>query len=55
LVIGGEHAGFAMKTRLIEALRSWGREVEDLGSFDQEAVDFPDIAEAVGRSGRALP
>jgi ribose 5-phosphate isomerase B len=56
LVVGGDHAGFVLKGRLIEALRSWGHAVEDVGSHSPEPVDFPDIARAVGRAvtdGRA--
>jgi ribose 5-phosphate isomerase B len=60
LAIGGDHAGFVLKTRMIEALRTWGHEVEDLGSFDPAPVDFPDIARAVcaavtdGRAERGI-
>ena len=56
LVVGGDHAGFTLKGRLIDALRSWGYPVEDVGSYSAEPVDFPDIALAVCRAvteGRA--
>jgi ribose 5-phosphate isomerase B len=60
LAIGGDHAGFVLKGRLIEALQAWDYEVEDLGSFDPAPIDFPDIARAVcsavttGRAERGI-
>jgi len=47
VAIGGDHAGFALKGPLKEALVAWGHEVEDFGSHTAEPVDFPDIAQAV--------
>lgn len=47
LAVGGDHAGFGLKGRVIEALRTWGHDVEDLGSYTPAPVDFPDIARAV--------
>lgn len=47
LAIGSDHAGFQLKGPLIEALRNWGHDVEDLGTFTPEPVDFPLIAKAV--------
>jgi ribose 5-phosphate isomerase B len=56
LVVGGDHAGFRLKGPVVEALRSWGHDVRDVGTHSPEPVDFPDIAarvcEAV-RSGEA--
>jgi ribose 5-phosphate isomerase B len=60
LAIGGDHAGFVLKQRVIESLRGWGYEVDDLGSHTPEPVDFPDIAVAVcgavtgGRAERGI-
>jgi ribose 5-phosphate isomerase B len=56
LAIGGDHAGFPMKTEIMEFLRRLGHEVENCGSYDPAPVDFPDIARAVCervRDGRA--
>ena len=47
IAIGGDHAGFSLKVKLVEFLRSKGHEVEDFGSFDPNPVDFPDIAKEV--------
>ncbi len=60
LAVGGDHAGFPLKQPVIDALKSWGHEVSDLGAFSTEPVDFPDIARAVcaeitrGRTERAV-
>ena len=56
LALGGDHAGFALKQRMVDSLREWGHEVDDLGSHTPDPVDFPDIAVAVCRAvtgGRA--
>jgi ribose 5-phosphate isomerase B len=50
LVIGGDHAGFALKGRLTTELAAWGHEVEDVGSFGPQPVDFPDLARSVGEA-----
>ncbi len=56
IVIGSDHAGFHLKTELVGFLKDAGHEVEDIGSFTDESVDFPDIARdlcAVVTSGRS--
>lgn len=56
LVIGSDHAGFGLKASLVEHIRSLGHEVHDVGSFDPEPVDFPDIAQLLTsmiRQGKA--
>ena len=47
IVIGSDHAGFPMKATILEHVRSLGHEVEDVGSYDPNPVDFPDIARKV--------
>ncbi len=44
LVIGSDHAGYPLKVPLIKLLESWNFSVKDVGSFNPEPVDFPDIA-----------
>ena len=44
VVVGGDHAGFALKGPIVELLRSWGHDVTDVGTHSLEPVDFPDIA-----------
>ena len=56
IVIGADHAGFALKGPVVRALREWGHEVEDVGTHTGERVDFPDVARLVCdpiREGRA--
>jgi ribose 5-phosphate isomerase B len=56
LVIGSDHAGFALKQIVIKMLQSWKHPVKDCGSFTPDPVDFPDIAKLVAaeiKSGRA--
>jgi ribose 5-phosphate isomerase B len=56
LVVGSDHAGFALKRELLGFLRDLGHDVEDVGSFDPAPVDFPDIARKVATaitSGKA--
>jgi ribose 5-phosphate isomerase B len=48
--IGADHAGFPLKATLLAELRRLGHDVIDKGTFDESPVDYPDIAEAVGRS-----
>lgn len=54
--IGSDHAGFRLKTHLIEVLREGGHEVDDHGTDSEESVDYPPICAGVGRAvaeGRA--
>jgi len=44
LVIGSDHAGFPLKGTLIRLLQSWNYNIKDVGSFNPDPVDFPDIA-----------
>ncbi|HLU42815.1 MAG TPA: ribose 5-phosphate isomerase B [Microthrixaceae bacterium] len=50
IVIGSDHAGFALKSHLLGTLRSLGHEVVDLGTGSEEPVDYPPICAAVGRA-----
>ena len=52
---GSDHAGFALKQRLIEEARALGHEVTDLGPAAAERVDYPDFGAAVGRAVAAEP
>ena len=52
IAIGADHAGFALKGKLIEVLSRSGHDVVDLGTNGDEAVDYPDYAEAVALAVR---
>jgi ribose 5-phosphate isomerase B len=45
--IGSDHAGFQLKGRLVEELRSLGYEPLDLGTHSTESTDYPDFAHSV--------
>jgi ribose 5-phosphate isomerase B len=47
--LGSDHAGFALKEQVKAYLADAGHEVVDVGPFDEESVDYPVFAEAVGR------
>ncbi len=58
IYIGSDHAGFELKGKLIEHLKSAGHEVEDKGAFTYDAQDdYPDfvkpVAEAVSNDPEA--
>jgi ribose 5-phosphate isomerase B len=56
IAIGADHAGFALKTRLVVVLRELGHEVDDIGTRDETPVDYPPICASVARAvvnGRA--
>jgi len=42
VAIGGDHAGFAYKQRLIAFLKNAGHEVLDFGPGSEASVDYPD-------------
>ena len=42
VAIGGDHAGFEYKAKLIYKLESQGFQVKDFGPFSEASVDYPD-------------
>ena len=44
IAVGGDHKGFPLKAMLIDRIRALGHDVTDFGCFDENPVDFPDIA-----------
>jgi len=49
IVIGSDHAGFTLKGAVIGHLQDGGHEVEDIGTFSEEPVDYPPICADVAR------
>jgi ribose 5-phosphate isomerase B len=45
--VGADHAGFALKERLVQELRQLGYEPLDLGTHSTESSDYPDFAHPV--------
>ncbi len=53
IAIGSDHAGFELKTFLLDELRKRGHEIDDCGAYADEPVDYPDYAEKVCAHVRA--
>ena len=56
LVAASDHAGLTLRLEAVKAARAFGLEVEDLGPFTADSVDYPDFAVRVGEAvaaGRA--
>ena len=56
IALAGDHAGFLLKEQIASYLRTEGFEVMDLGTYDQEPVDYPDYARTTAealQSGKA--
>ena len=47
ITIGCDHAGFALKGKIVEHLRERGIEVIDVGTDSAESCDYPAIAHAL--------
>jgi ribose 5-phosphate isomerase B len=56
IVFGSDHAGLNLRAEAVRVAREGGFEVEDLGPFAGDSVDYPDYAGRVARAvveGRA--
>ena len=47
IAIGCDHGALALKASVKKVLSALGMESDDLGTFTEESVDYPDIAEKV--------
>ena len=47
IIIGSDHSGFKYKKAITDNLKDLGYEIEDIGTFSDEGVDYPDIAKEV--------
>ncbi len=50
ILIGSDHAGFELKEHVKEHLGHSGYDVVDVGTTNEESVDYPDYARAVGEA-----
>lgn len=50
IAIGSDHGGFELKTHIIKHLNDNGIEIKDFGCYDENSVDYPDIAQTVAKS-----
>jgi ribose 5-phosphate isomerase B len=56
VILGSDHAGLALRGEAMKVAQAAGLEVEDLGPFSGESVDYPDYARQVSQvvaAGRA--
>ncbi len=49
IALAADHAGFELKEKIAGYLEAKGFEVMDLGTDDEEPVDYPDFARALGK------
>jgi ribose 5-phosphate isomerase B len=48
IALGADHAGFRAKETIRKYLEGAGYGVDDVGTWSEESVDYPDFARAVG-------
>ena len=48
IALGSDHAGFPIKETIRQFLENSGYPVDDLGTWSEESVDYPDYGKAVG-------
>ena len=44
IALASDHAGFALKSRLVARVRALGHETLDIGCHDETPCDYPDFA-----------
>ena len=49
VAVGSDHRGFGVKAKLVELVARLGHDVEDVGCYSAESVDYPDVAAIVGQ------
>lgn len=54
IVIGADHAGYALKERLAQSLREQGFAVEDVGCYSEASVDYPAISGQLAEKFRTI-
>ena len=50
IAIGCDHRGFALKELILPFLKNAGHSYQDFGCFSIDSVDYPDIAQKVGKA-----
>lgn len=50
IAIGCDHRGLNLKRAIADYLRKAGHQVQDVGAFTEESVDYPDIARDVAQA-----
>ncbi|QQS58981.1 ribose 5-phosphate isomerase B [Candidatus Peregrinibacteria bacterium] len=49
IFVGSDHAGYQMKTFVVDLLEESGFSVEDLGTYSEESVDYPHYGALVAK------
>lgn len=44
IALGSDHRGFEVKRRIAMVLQQMGHEVEDVGTYSKDSVDYPEYA-----------
>lgn len=47
IILGADHGGYELKNHITEWLKQQGHEVNDIGVFTNESIDYPDITKPV--------
>ena len=57
IIIGSDHAGFELKEKMMDLLKSEGFELKDVGTYSSDSTDYPKFAHAVaeGVSSKTYP
>ena len=50
IAIGSDHRGLALKARVVKLVTDLGSETKDFGAYSEASVDYPNIAEVVGKA-----
>ncbi|MFY9815037.1 MAG: ribose 5-phosphate isomerase B [Dehalococcoidales bacterium] len=50
IAIGSDHRGLELKQKVIKLVSEAGNEYKDFGAYSEARVDYPNIAEAVGKA-----
>jgi ribose 5-phosphate isomerase B len=53
IAIGGDHAGYKLKARLVELLHRLGHQVRDFGPYSEASVDYPDFVHPLAKAVEA--
>jgi len=49
IIVGSDHAGYSMKEKVKTFLQDRGIMVEDVGTYGEKSVDYPDFGKKVAR------
>jgi ribose 5-phosphate isomerase B len=50
IAVGGDHAGFEFKEKLLKWLNARGYEAQDFGTYSSDSADYPDFAHMVAEA-----